>query len=194
MLDGGPGDGIFSGGEWRSLVGEVGQDVSLDAGRNGVGGGGDEAMEERGVGGVGKGVAAGLDGVAGVEVAIGQGALRVVRLAGDVLAAAGRGLGVGVGCGGGGCGRPGRRRRCKADEGLVQAFAGANDAVEVLVFRDGGGAFDGDQLERAYFGKEEEQAGERVGADAGGRLALWGPRGRHGGGSGRGRGGDGRSH
>lgn len=91
MLDGGPGDGI-SGGEWRSLVGEVGQDVSLDAGRNGVGGGGDEAVEERGVGGVGKGVAAGLDGVAGVEVAIGQGVLRVGRLAGDVLAAAGRGL------------------------------------------------------------------------------------------------------
>lgn len=73
LLELGPGGGIFFGGEGEIEVGVVGEDVALDAGRNGSGAGEGEAVEERGVGVVGEGVAAGADGVAGVEIAVGEG-------------------------------------------------------------------------------------------------------------------------
>src|ERR1700742_3732519 len=49
----------------------------------------------------------------------------------------------------------------------MQRGVGVCDAVYVVRFCIGGGAFDCDQLERAEFWEDEDEAGEGVGADAG---------------------------
>jgi hypothetical protein len=57
FLEGGPGGGVFFGGEGEVEVGVVGEDIALDAGGDGGGGGEGEAVEEGGVGVVGEAVA-----------------------------------------------------------------------------------------------------------------------------------------
>ena len=77
VLEDGPGARIFFCGKGRRGIGKVAEDVGLDTGWDGLGGGGGETMEEGGVGGVGERIASGLHGAAGVEVAVGEGVLGV---------------------------------------------------------------------------------------------------------------------
>ena len=175
MLEGGPGSRIFLCCVWRRGVGEVGEDIFLDAGWDGLSRRCDDAVEESGVGGVGEGVTAGFDGAAGVEIAIGERVTGIARLARDFLAAAGcrgegragRRLRVSVRCGGDGCRGTGGGRRSEAGESQVERIVRLDDAVKVLLLGGFSRAFDGGELDGADLGKDEEQTGKGVGADAG---------------------------
>jgi hypothetical protein len=89
LLEERPLGGIFFGGEGEFRVGVVGEDVVLDARRDGYCRRGGKAVEEGCVGVVGEAVAGGFYGAAGVQVAVDEGVFGVARTAGDDLRGSG---------------------------------------------------------------------------------------------------------